>query len=330
MNPLSRFSVLFLSLMWVFPASAQPDYSGPLVHTFSIVAVDSLTGNIGAAVQSHWFSVGSIVTWAEAGVGAVVTQSFVNPAYGPNGLDLMKQGIAPQDALDLLLKEDEGRAFRQVAFIDTAGNSAVFTGDKCIAEAGDMHGRYFSVQANMMLNNTVWPAMARAFQYTQAPLAERLMAALEAAQREGGDIRGKQSAALLVVRGTSGGKIWEDRLIDLRVEDNPEPLKALRRLLTVHRAYEHMNAGDVALEKEDEEKALQEYHAAEKMQPNNLEMKYWHAVALVNIGKLDQALPIFREIFRQDESWKLLTSRLIKPGILSISNEDLQKIMMLR
>jgi uncharacterized Ntn-hydrolase superfamily protein len=330
MNRLLRFAVLLFPFWWIYSAGAQSLTPGQLAHTYSIIAVDSVSGDIGAAVQSHWFAVGNLVIWAQSGVGAVATQSFVNPSYGPRGLDLMSQGVTPDDALELLLKEDTGRDFRQVAFIDAAGNSAVFTGDKCIAEAGDLHGPYFSVQANLMLNNSVWPAMARTFQNTQAPLAERLMATLEAAQREGGDIRGKQSAALLVVRGKSAGKIWEDRLIDLRVEDSSEPVRELRRLLTVQRAYEHMNAGDAALEKGDEEKALLEYGTAEKMQPDNLEMKYWHAVALVNIGKLNQALPIFGEIFRQDESWKLLTPRLVKPGLLSISDDDLQKIMLLR
>ncbi len=301
----------------------------PFAHTYSIVAVDSATGKIGAAVQSHWFSVGSLVIWAESGVGAVATQSFVNVSFGPRGLELMKSGKDPKSALDQLIQSDDGRDYRQLALIDTKGNTAAYTGKKCVDAAGHTNGKYYSVQANLMLKNTVWPAMEKAFNNTDAPLAERLVAALEAAQAEGGDIRGKQSAALLVVRGESTGKIWEDRLVDLRIEDHEQPVKELKRLLKVHRAYEHMNAGDVALEKGDEQAALREYSTAQKMQPDNLEMKYWHAVALANIGELEKAFPKFKEIFKQDENWKTLTPRLIPSGLLNVTDEELKKIMSL-
>jgi uncharacterized Ntn-hydrolase superfamily protein len=320
------FSVIILSFLCSVVHS-QEKSAGPLAHTYSIVAVDSVTGEIGVAVQSHWFSVGSVVPWAEAGVGAVATQSFVNPAYGPRGLELMESGKSPQEALDILLGEDEGREFRQVAFIDAAGHSAAFTGSKCIESAGHINGRYFSVQANLMLNDRVWPAMSETFRTTEAPLAERLVAVLEAAQQAGGDIRGKQSAALLVVSSESTGRIWEDRLIDLRVEDHPAPVAELKRLLRVHRAYEHMNAGDLAVEKGDVDKALKEYGAAEEMQPDNLEMKYWRAVALANAGRLEDALPLFREVFRQDENWKILTPRLLNPDLLILSETELKRIM---
>lgn len=325
--PTKLFLVLFLIFTFFEILNSQTLPSDPLYHTYSIVAVDSITGEIGAAVQSHWFSVGSIVTWTEAGVGAVATQSFVNPAYGPEGLALMKQGRSPREALEMLLQKDEGREFRQVAFIDASGNSAAHTGSKCILEAGHNYGKYFSAQANLMLKNTVWKAMEEGFRNTSGPLAERMVAALEAAQEEGGDIRGKQSAALLVVRGKSSGKIWEDRLIDLRVEDHPDPVQEIKRLLKVFRAYEHMNAGDVAVEKGDEKLALQEYGAAQKLQPENFEMKYWQAVSLVNTGKFEMALPIFKEVFAEDMNWKTLTPRLIAPGLLVISEDQLQQLM---
>ena len=321
----SLLSLLFI--MYFNPGVAQDLEENPLVHTYSIVAIDSVNGEIGAAVQSHWFSVGSNVIWAEAGVGAVATQSFINPAYGPQGLELMKQGISPTEALQTLLQKDEGRDFRQVAFIDALGNSAAHTGSMCIDEAGHVTGPYFSAQANLMLKNTVWIVMERAFKQTPGPLAERLIAALEAAEQEGGDIRGRQSAAILVVRPKSTGKVWEDRLIDLRVEDHPAPVKELRRLLQVHRAYEHMNAGDVALEKEDEVAALREYSAAQKLQPDNLEMKYWYAVSLVNMGKFDEALPLFQEIFKADSNWRTLTPRLIGNELLKVDEKGLQKIL---
>ncbi|RMH95869.1 MAG: DUF1028 domain-containing protein [Calditrichaeota bacterium] len=315
------FLFLFSSLM------GQSLYLQPFAHTYSIVAVDSVTGEIGAAVQSHWFSVGSVVTWAEAGVGAVATQSLVNVSFGPRGLELLKQGKSPQEALDILIAGDSGRDYRQVAIIDARGNTATYTGAKCIPEAGHLHGKYYSVQANLMLKNTVWGAMKKAFLSTSGPLAERLVAALEAAQAEGGDIRGQQSAALVVVRGEATGNIWEDRLIDLRVEDHPEPVKELKRLLKVYRAYEHMNAGDVAMEHSDVEGALREYGAAMKMMPENLEMKYWTAVSLANAGRVDEALELFRAVFARNANWKTLTPRLVPIQLLNVSPETLQKIM---
>ncbi|RMG67374.1 MAG: DUF1028 domain-containing protein [Calditrichaeota bacterium] len=299
----------------------------PLAHTYSIVALDPETGEMGGAVQSHWFSVGSVVLWAEAGVGVVATQSLVNVSFGPRGLALMKAGKSPQEALDELLASDEGRDYRQVALIDTKGNVATWTGPKCIPEAGHANGKNYSVQANLMLKNTVWPAMEKAFLAAKGPLAERMVAALEAAQAEGGDIRGKQSAALVVVRQKATGKPWEDKLIDLRVEDHPEPVKELKRLLKLHRAYQHMNAGDMAIEKGDVEGALREYGAAEAMFPHNLEMKYWHAVSLVNVGRLAEALPIFHTIFQQDANWKTLTPRLVPIGLLKASPDQLKQIM---
>jgi len=322
-----RFTFIIAAIGLLHIVSAQTFYNAPFVHTYSIVAVDSATGEIGAAVQSHWFSVGSIVIWAEAGVGAVATQSFVNTSFGPRGLVLMKEGKSPREALDILISGDDGRDFRQVALIDARGNTAAHTGATCIPEAGHINNKYYSVQANLMLKNSVWPAMEKAFRESRGPLAERLVAALEAAQAVGGDIRGKQSAALLVVKGESSGKIWEDRLIDLRVEDHPEPVKEIKRLLRVYRAYEHMNAGDVAVEKGDESGALREYGAAQGMFPDNLEMKYWTAVSLANMKKLNEAIPLFREVFEGDSNWKILTPRLVPIGLLNVSEDDLKKIL---
>ena len=286
------------------------------VHTYSIVARDAATGQLGVAVQSHWFSVGSIVPWAEAGVGAVATQSFVDPSYGKLGLDLMRAGKTAPDALRALLAGDEGRDFRQVAMIDAQGRVMAHTGAKNIQAAGHTTGKDYSVQANLMLNDTVWAAMSRAFEGTKGDLAERMMAALEAAQAAGGDIRGKQSAALIVVTGKPTGRPWADRIFDLRVDDSPEPLKELRRLLTLQRAYNHMNAGDLAVEHKDNEAALREYSAAARLVPDNVEMVYWHAVALVNMGRVDESLPLFRRVFAQDQNWVTLTPRLAKSGLI--------------
>ncbi|MHB8905408.1 MAG: DUF1028 domain-containing protein [Melioribacteraceae bacterium] len=299
----------------------------PFAHTFSIVAFDEKTGDMGVAVQSHWFSVGTSVIWGEAGVGVVATQSFVNPAFGPNGLALLKKGMTPQEVVDELIKGDEGREFRQLAVLDSKGRAASYTGKLCIQPAGNIVGKDFSVQANLMSNDRIWPAMAEAFKNSKGPLAERMLVALEAAQKAGGDIRGKQSAALLVVRAKSTGKVWEDRLVDLRVDDNTNPLIELRRLLSVHRAYEHMNNGDLAVEKNDMDRAMKEYSTAMKMFPNNLEMKYWTAVALANQGNLKEALPMFREIFSKDKNWRDLTPRLLPNGLLKVTPEQLNEIL---
>ena len=307
-------------------ADTPPIPSRP-VHTFSIVARDPATGELGVAVQSHWFSVGPIVPWAEAGVGAIATQSFVDPSYGKNGLDLMRGGRSAPDTLKELLAKDEGREVRQVAIIDAQGRVDAWTGKNDIQAAGHIVGKDFSVQANLMLNDKVWPAMARAFENTKGDLADRMLAALDAAQAVGGDIRGRQSAALIVVTGKPTGQAWKDRIFDLRVDDNPQPLIELRRLVKLQRAYNHMNAGDLAVEKKDNEGALREYGAAEKLVPDNAEMIYWHAVALVNMGRVDESLPLFRRVFAMDKNWVTLTPRLPKSGLLPDDPKLIQRIV---
>jgi len=308
------------------PASPRPLQTRP-VHTFSIVAYDPATGELGVAVQSHWFSVGSIVAWAEAGVGAVATQSFVDPSYGKLGLELMRAGKSAPDTLKALLAGDEGREVRQVAMIDTKGRVDAWTGKNDIQAAGHIVGKNYSVQANLMLNDKVWPAMSAAFENTKGDLAERMLAALDAAQTAGGDIRGKQSAALIVVTGKPTGQAWKDRTFDLRIDDSPDPLKELRRLVKLQRAYNHMNAGDLAVEHKDNEGALREYGAAEVLVPDNAEMIYWHAVALVNMGKVDESLPLFRKVFQMDPNWATLTPRLPKSGLLPDDPKVIERIL---
>ena len=329
MKPSISFQLFAIIILLSFSSLTAQVYKSdsPFAHTYSIVAYDEQTGDMGVAVQSHWFSVGTMVTWGEAGVGVVATQSFVNPAFGPEGLKLLKEGKSAGEAVAALLIKDKGREFRQLAILDAKGNVASFTGNDCIQPAGNIAGKNFSVQANLMSNDKVWPAMAEAFQKSTGPLAERMLAALEAAEKAGGDIRGKQSAAMLVVRGKSTGKVWEDRLVDIRVDDSPTPLPELRRLLKIHHAYDHMNNGDLAVEKDDMDSAMKEYSSAMKMFPDNLEMKFWTAVALANKGMMKEALPMFKQIFKKDKHWKTLTPRLIPNGLLKITDEQLKKIM---
>ncbi len=310
--------------------NAQTLKPSELAHTFSIVARDAKTGEMGVGVQSHWFSVGTSVSWAEAGVGAVATQSFTNKSFGIRGLALLKEGKTSQEALDILLSDDEGREVRQVAIVDSKGNVAAHTGNKCIQYASHFVGDQFSVQSNMMLTDQVTSAMSAAYKANlDKPLAERIMAALNAAQAAGGDIRGKQSAALLIVPAKSKGEPWNEREIDLRVDDSNNPLKELARLLNVQEAYQHMNLGDLAVEVNDMQKAMEEYGAAMKMQPDNLEMQYWTAITLANSNRLDEALPMLKKIFAKDKNWKELTSRLPASGLLTVDKAGLEKIMKL-
>jgi uncharacterized Ntn-hydrolase superfamily protein len=292
-------------------------------HTFSIVARDEVTGEMAVGVQSHWFGVGTLVPWGEAGVGVVATQSFVNKSYGIKGLELMKAGKTATDALKELLAKDDGKEVRQVAMIDVNGNVDAHTGKNCIDYASHIVGKNFSVQSNMMLNNKVCPAMVKAYESSAGkPLAERVLAALLAAQAVGGDIRGKQSAAILVVAGKNSGQPWNDKLIDLRVDDNEEPLAELNRLLKLYRAYEHMDKGDLATEKNDMKLAMEEYGAAMKQFPQNLEMQYWTAITLANNKKVKEAAIMLQKIYKQDANWRELTKRLPKVNLLNVSEAD--------
>jgi uncharacterized Ntn-hydrolase superfamily protein len=323
-------------------APAQQDHVPPVqqrplrpVHTFSIVARDPATGEMGVAVQSHWFAVGAEVTWAEAGVGAVATQSFIDPSYGKLGLDLMRAGKSADEALRALLAADPSADARQVAMVDVQGRVACFTGKKDIPAAGCAVGSRrgeknaaridetaaamniqiamggeFSAQANLMEKNTVWGAMAKAYQETSGDLTDRLIAALEGAQREGGDIRGKQSAAILVVRGKSSGRPWQDKVVDLRVDDSSDPINELKRLVRYHRAYDHMENGDSCSTQKDWNCAVREYGEAEKLLPDQMEVVFWHAVTLVTSGHVEDSLPLFRKVFSREPKWAELLGRL--------------------
>jgi uncharacterized Ntn-hydrolase superfamily protein len=306
-------------------------------HTYSIVARDPETNQLGVAVQSHYFCVGGIVPWAEAGVGAVATQSFAEASYGPLGLEMMRAGKSAEQALTGLLASDPQAHTRQVAMVDIHGNTAAHTGHKCIEAAGHRQGAGYSVQANLMLKDTVWDAMAEAYEAASrrpgADLAERLVQALEAAEAEGGDIRGKQSAALLVVTGEPTGRPWSDRLFDLRVDDHSDPLGELRRLLAISRAYRHGDRAERLLVEgtagDNIEAAAQEFNKAAELMPDadaNPELHYWHAVALANSGRVDDALPIFRKVFALDPAWRDLIPRLARADLLPGDQEIIDKI----
>ena len=324
----------FLSVvaaLLVIAASADAR-AEPLVHTYSVVARDPATGDIGVAVQSHWFSVGSIVTWAEAGVGAVATQSFVDPGYGPRALEMMRRGVPAPEALRQLVEKDAQRDGRQVAMIDASGRVSAYTGRSAIAAAGHHVGRDFSVQANMMANEKVWPAMAAAFDAAKGDLADRMLAALEAAEKAGGDIRGRQSAAILIVKAKGSGRPWAgaDRIFDLRVDDHATPVGELRRLIRLQRAYAHANRGDELMTEKKVDLALKEYEAASRLAPEIVELPFWHAVTLASIGREAEAAPIFKAVFAKEPIWATLLERLPAAGLFPDDAALIKRIQALK
>ena len=323
------YRTLPIILTFLCSAVVVADDSRPLrpVNTYSIVARDAATGEMGVAVQSHWFSVGSMVSWAEPGVGAVATQSFVDPNYGPLGLQLMRGGKSASEALQALLAIDEHANVRQVGMVDAAGVVATHTGQMSIDEHCGSAGEDFTVQANLMWKPTVCEAMAAAYVAAEGDLAERMMLALEAAEAEGGDMRGKQSAAILVVSGDRSLPPWGGRIVDLRVEDHADPLLEMRRLLTLARAYNLMNEGDGHMTSGDIDAAVAAYRAAEEMVPDSHEMVFWHAATLAGAGRVDESLPLFEKAFAMWPKWRELVTRLPASGLLPDDPELMAKIL---
>jgi uncharacterized Ntn-hydrolase superfamily protein len=275
--------------------------------TYSIVALDPATGELGAAVQSHWFSVGSLCTWARPGVGAVATQSVVEPAFGPHALDRMQDGASAQHALAELIEADPLGAVRQVGVIDANGGVAVHTGAQCIPCAGDATGAHWSCQANMMAGETVPQAMSAAFEHAEGDLAERLLAALRAAEGEGGDVRGRQSAALIVV--PVEGEPWQTR-VDLRVEDHKDPIAEIARLLTLQRAYELAGRADALMAADEPVEAGALYRRAAELAPGSDELLFWAGLALAHAGDLDAGVDAVRRAIAVHAGWATLLARL--------------------
>jgi len=309
--------------------SPAAEISKPLrpVHTYSIVARDAETGELGAAVQSHWFSVGSNVIWAEPGVGAVATQSFIDPSYGPLGLQLMRAGKTAAQALTALLAADAHEDVRQVGMVDANGTVSNHTGENAIVEFCNLTGGSFAVQANLMWKPTVCSAMFDAFENAEGDIAERMLVALEAAEGEGGDIRGKQSVALLVVSGDISEPAWGGRIFDLRIEDHAEPLPEMRRLLNMARAYRLMNEGDEHMTNGEVEKAVVAYSGAEALVPDSHEMVFWHAATLAADGRVEESLPLFKRAFHMWPPWRELVQRLPAAGLLPEDPELMEKIL---
>ncbi|MEQ1833394.1 MAG: DUF1028 domain-containing protein [Candidatus Eisenbacteria bacterium] len=317
---------LSASLLPTLAVVAPGGKPSPLAHTYSIVARDPVTGDMGVAVQSHYFSVGPVVPWAEAGVGAVATQSLVLVDYGPYGLELMRKGLTAQQALDSLLRADAHNDGRQVAMVDARGNVAAHTGALCIPDAGDVQGVQFSCQANLMANAKVWPAMKAAFEAAQGDLAERMLVALEAAQATGGDIRGRQSAAMVVVKGKASGKPWNDVLVNLRVEDHAEPLTELRRLLRLRRAYNLEDAGDTFTAEGKSVEAAKAYADAMQLAPDVVELQFWAASTMYQNGRKPEALKLFKQVFARESRWVPLVERLSRVGLFPADQKAVAEV----
>jgi uncharacterized Ntn-hydrolase superfamily protein len=298
----------------------------PLVSTFSIVAFDPSTRELGVAVQSRYFSVGSVVPWAEAGVGAIATQSFVNVSYGPKGLELLKQGMPVDDVIDRLTKDDVGKDSRQLGVIDAKGNAAAFTGKKCLEWAGSKVGKNYSVQGNILASEDVVNRMAESFEFAKGDLGSRLVAALEGGENAGGDARGRQSAALLVVRENRGRASYGDRYIDLRVEDHSNPIGELERLLDMHRVYSLIDESEEELTKNNFETALSTLKKAAALNPNVDDIHVDLGIINMKMGRKEEAIRAFEEALRLNPKLKSLIKQLPKAGWMDADEEVFKKL----
>lgn len=288
-----------------------------LAATYSIVARDPATGQLGVGVQSSYFSVGTDVSWADPGTGAIATQSIVEPSYGPKGLARMRAGESAQQALEALLAEDPGRELRQIGFVDSKGRTAAFTGAACVPARGQAFGTQCSVQGNMLSSDDVWQAMIPAYEGAEGPLADRLMAAMRAAEAEGGDVRGRQSAALLVVSGDDTAPAWEGRQVDLHVEDDAQPLQELGRLLDVRRAYDLFEEARRLFFAGDTDGGLELVARARRLQPHNVQFAFWTGVALANANRGDEARVWLSEAYAEHPGWRELARRLADHGLFT-------------
>lgn len=320
--------VLLVCFQSVIGQESKIPISDEFAHTYSIIAIDQEEGLMAVGVQSHWFNVGRIVPWAKAGVGVIATQSFANTKLGYEGLKLLTKNMHPEEVLSKLLTEDEGVDYRQFAILDAQGRISSFTGEKCIQNASHYIGENYSVQANMMVNDQVVPSMSLAFEENKnLPLPERVLEALKAAQEAGGDIRGQQSAALIVVQiSPNKGEEEKEPEIDLRVEDANRPINQLERLLNVHRGYEFMNQADVALEHKDYPTALELYNKAEDLMPTNIELQFWKSIAIISSGDEKRGVKSLKKVIKGNVNWQKLFLQLANEGFLEISKEVYEEI----
>lgn len=304
----------------MFPVSTR------VVPTYSIVAFDPSSGDLGVAVQSRYFSVGSVVPWAEADVGAVATQSFVNVSYGPRGLQFLKQGLEVEEVIDRLTSEDEGRELRQLGIVDRKGNVAAYTGEKCLEWAGSKIGDCYSAQGNILVGEEVVEDMGETFECVEGDLAHRLVAALEAGEKAGGDARGRQSAALLVVRKDGGRGGYGDRFVDLRVEDNPDPIGELKRLLNLHRAYYLIDQAEAKFANNEEEAAIPLIEKALETNPDSDDAYIDLGLIHLKLEQTDEAVEAFKKALAINPKIAVAIRQLPELGIAEIPENLLKRL----
>jgi uncharacterized Ntn-hydrolase superfamily protein len=286
--------------------------------TYSIVARDPATGQLGVAAQSCYFALGSVLPWARAGIGAVATQSMVDPGYGPRCLDLLADGVSAHDALEAVRAADEEREVRQVGVIDAAGRVASFTGSMCIDHVGHAEGDGYSAQANMMAGSGVCEAMTAAFEASRGTLAARLVAALMAAETEGGDARGVMSAALIVVEGERHQHPWQGVLVDVRVDHSPDPLGELARLVQVAEAYHLCDVAEAALVRGDAAGALAGAEAGLALLPGEENLLLSYVGALIGVGRVDEAAAAVRKLVAEKPPWEGIMRAIFDRGMVPL------------
>jgi len=296
------------------------------VPTYSIVAHDPSTGDLGVAVQSRYFSVGPVVPWAEADVGAVATQAFVNVSYGPRGLQLLKEGLTVEEVIEKLTGEDEGKEFRQLGIVDAKGNAAAYTGTKCLEWAGSKVGKCYSTQGNILTGEEVVEKIAEKFESTKGDLAGRLVAALEAGEKAGGDARGRQSAALLVVRKNAGRGGYGDKSIELRVEDNSDPVAELKRLLKIHRVYYLIDEAESKFTQGNSENAISSINEALKIKPDSDDAYIDLGLIYLKLAKTGEAVKAFKKALSINPKMATVIKQLPKLGVDEIPESLLKQL----
>jgi uncharacterized Ntn-hydrolase superfamily protein len=294
--------------------------------TYSIIGLDPDAGEIGIAVQSRWLHAGQDLAWIEPGVGAVCTQSFMNPVYGPRGLELMRGGQSAGDALAAAVAEDDMPELRQVAMADSAGRFAQHTGDKCVEAAGQTTGNGCCAQGNMLTRDSCWGAMVDAFETGTGSLTDRLLAALDAAEREDGDVRGRQAARILVCRDTPAESSWNERVIDVQVVDHPEPVPELRRLVMVTHAYDHLGRALELTDKGELEAAAQEIDTARSLAPDDDQIAFWGATVLGGAGRIGDAIAAMQQASGANPRWPEFLRRCIAAGVLPAEAAPLAEV----
>lgn len=294
--------------------------------TYSIAARDPVTGEMGLATQSQAFAVGSSVPWAEPGYGVIATQSIAEPYYGELGLDLLRGGMTATESLHAMRSIDPHPERRQVVMIDARGDVAVYTGDGCVAAAGHRVGEHCCALANLVVGPQVWNDMVDAFEATSGPLANRLVSALVAAEAAGGDLRGRRSAAVVVVRAERTGRPWQDQLVDLRVDDHDDPVTELCHLVETSDTYHDVVRGFELAIDGDPVRGATEIDELDLQRRDDPDLLMWRAAVLAMAGRADEAVDAFARLHRDHPQFVEAARRMVPAGIFTDKGAVLEAI----